>query len=282
VRDVGDQIDIRHEVRDADGALTAATVAVTVTAPGGTTSTPTVTASSTGIYDASFTATTVGVWRWTWTVSGAVVDVAHGQVDVADPAPSTYATLPLFKATVKVTAADRDELLAQALTAAARAVDSYTGRRPAGFTLDEAATARTYEVHGRTVRTRSGWAKLLVDEIGSATGLTVEVGDGTTWTAITGYRTDPGNALADSRPITALTTPGLWGCDLVRVTARWGWPSIPDQVVQATLIQATRLYRRKDSPEGVAGQGEFGVVRLSRIDPDVQALLAHLTLPGIA
>jgi hypothetical protein len=51
--------------------------------------------------------------------------------------------------------------------------------------------------------------------------------------------------------------------------------------VQATLIQAARLYRRKDSPEGVTGSAEWGVVRLPRIDPDVSALIKDLTLPGI-
>ena len=193
-----------------------------------------------------------------------------------------YATLTLFKDSLKITAADRDVLLTQALTAASRAVDAHTGRPDDGFTIDASATARSYETAGRTLGTRSGRSKLLVDEIGTLTDLAVATGDGTTWTTTTDYRVDPLTALADGQPITALTALTGWGCDLVRVTARWGWPTVPDVVVQATLIQATRLYRRKDSPEGVAGGGEWGVVRLSRVDPDVGALLAHLTLPGIA
>ncbi|MDX2921298.1 hypothetical protein PV370_25695, partial [Streptomyces sp. NE06-03C] len=66
----------------------------------------------------------------------------------------------------------------------------------------------------------------------------------------------------------------------VQVTARWGWPAVPDEIVQATLIQAARLYKRKDSPEGVTGSAEWGVVRLSRRDPDVWALIEHYVLPG--
>nr|MDT0658028.1 hypothetical protein [Micromonospora sp. DSM 115978] len=282
-RDVGDRIAIRHEVRDPDGTLTAATVAVTVTAPDGTTSTPSVTTGSTGLYDAAFTVDEVGAWRWDWTVSGAVVEVAHGSVDVGNPGPGTYASLPMFRAGFKVTAADRDDRMLMALTAAARAVDRDTGRSPGGFYLGPTAIPRQYEVAGRTLcDSATGRIKLLVDEIGSTDDMVVEIGDGTTWTTVTDYRVDPLNALADGQPITGLTRAGGWGSDLARVTARPGWPAVPGAVPQAVLIQATRWYRRKDSPEGVAGSGDFGTIRLARVDPDVQRLLDSLTLPGIA
>lgn len=46
-------------------------------------------------------------------------------------------------------------------------------------------------------------------------------------------------------------------------------------VVKATLIQAQRLYRRKDSPFGIAGSpGAGGELRLlQRMDPDVETLI---------
>ncbi|HEU4422062.1 MAG TPA: head-tail connector protein [Pilimelia sp.] len=193
-----------------------------------------------------------------------------------------YASLTLLKASMKITAADRDELLTQALTAASRMVDSYTGRPVDGFTAAGSATARTFNPVGRI--TPDGW--LLVDDIGSTTDLVVETGTTGAWTAITDYETGPDNAIAYGRPITSLARPTIgWplvGAERVRITARWGWPSVPDQVVQATLIQALRLYRRKDSPEGVAGAGDFGVVRLARVDPDVAALLSAFVIPGFA
>jgi hypothetical protein len=283
-RDVGDRIAIRHEVRDPDGTLTAATVSVAVTQPDGTllSPAPTVTASSTGVYDAAFTADAAGVWRWTWTVSGAVVEVAHGSIDVADPGPGTYLSLTDFRDGLKITSADRDSLLLDALTAAARAADRYTGRQPGGFYLSSSATARQYQVAGRVLVDAAGRFKLLVDEIGSASGLVVETGDGTTWTTVTDYRVDPLNAISAGDPVTALTRAGGWGTDLVRVTARWGWPACPASIPAAVRMQATRWYRRKDSPEGIAGGGEFGGVRLSRMDPDVRELLAPYMLPGIA
>jgi hypothetical protein len=35
-----------------------------------------------------------------------------------------------------------------------------------------------------------------------------------------------------------------------------------------------RQYKRYDSPLGVAGFGDMGAVRVSRIDPDIQSMLA--------
>ena len=47
----------------------------------------------------------------------------------------------------------------------------------------------------------------------------------------------------------------------------------PPNVEQAVLIQSTRLYKRRSSPEGVAGFGDLGVIRVSSLDPDVEAML---------
>lgn len=171
----------------------------------------------------------------------------------------------------------RDALLDGALAAASRGIDTATGRR---FWLDTAATARTFTVAGRVVCGEGG-DRLLLDDMGAAPVL-VETGSGTSWTAVTDYDTAPDNALVRGRPITALVlAAGAWGGGpRVRVTDRWGWPAIPDEISEATLIQASRLYKRKDSPEGVTGSAEWGVVRLSRRDPDVWALIEHFILPG--
>lgn len=50
----------------------------------------------------------------------------------------------------------------------------------------------------------------------------------------------------------------------------------------ACLMHAARLYKRKNSPEGVAGFGEFGTVRVSRFDPDVEDLLSPFFRFGFA
>ena len=53
----------------------------------------------------------------------------------------------------------------------------------------------------------------------------------------------------------------------------FGWSAVPDAVEQACILQAARYFKRADSPMGVAGFDAMGVVRLSRIDPDIATLL---------
>jgi len=45
------------------------------------------------------------------------------------------------------------------------------------------------------------------------------------------------------------------------------------EVQQAILMLASRLYKRRQSPEGVAGWEEMGAVRIAVRDPDVERLL---------
>ena len=41
-------------------------------------------------------------------------------------------------------------------------------------------------------------------------------------------------------------------------------------MVFANKVQAARWFRRKDTPDGLAGGGDFGIVRVnSKLDPDV-------------
>jgi len=59
----------------------------------------------------------------------------------------------------------------------------------------------------------------------------------------------------------------------VQVTGTFGWDAVPDAIEQACILQAARYFKRADSPMGVAGFDAMGVVRLSRIDPDIATLL---------
>lgn len=192
-----------------------------------------------------------------------------------------YGTLALLKSMLGINDTTEDTLLTQNHASASRAVDSHCGRR---FYADAAPTAREYRIADRLVCGLDG-DLLIVDDISSLTGLVVETGDGTTWTTITDYKTEPDNALVQGKPVTYLRRPYYsWQTSSrarVRVTAKWGWPAIPDEVVQATLIQAARLFKRKDTPQGVAGSAEWGFIRMSRVDPDVQALLQPFVIQAI-
>jgi hypothetical protein len=192
-----------------------------------------------------------------------------------------YVTLTELKSQLGLGPDDdsRDADLNRARASASRSIDKTTGRR---FWLDPDPVQRVFNPRGRIVRENDG-DLFLVDDIGSAGGLVVETGSGASWAVVTGYETSPDNALIEGRPVTGLLRVlGTWGTATtrLRVTARFGWPAVPDDVHEAALIQASRLFKRKDSPEGIIGSAEWGVRNLSRRDPDVWALIEPYIIPG--
>jgi hypothetical protein len=124
------------------------------------------------------------------------------------------------------------------------------------------------------------------DLVSVTTLKTDEAGDGvyeTTW-ATTDYQLAPFNN-PTGRPFTRIEaiagrnfpirySARTGRADRVEITGVWGWPAVPDMVKQACLIQSSRILKRRNSPEGVAGFGDFGVIRISgRLDPDVEQML---------
>lgn len=187
-----------------------------------------------------------------------------------------YVTRALLKQALKIpdNKTGQDELLDLALQAATDAITARVGGRT--FHKDLEPSTRTYSAADRLVRTRSGW-RLLVDDVASPLGLSVTpVGGGSEYT-VTPW---PTGAFSRGEPATALdtTAPGYGWID---VAAIWGWPEVPGAVQQACLLQATRLYRRKDSPEGIAGSAEWGLMRVPSLDPDVRALLDPFRPPAV-
>jgi len=58
-----------------------------------------------------------------------------------------------------------------------------------------------------------------------------------------------------------------------------------DETQEAIVLLASRLYKRRNSPEGVAGWGDLGVIRVVASDPDIHRLLEHkldMTNVGVA
>lgn len=177
--------------------------------------------------------------------------------------------------------------LERAVEAASRSIDDYCRRR---FWQDSAVVTRYYTAVDRD--------RVVVDDISTSTGLVVTTDPGddgtfeTTWTIDTDFRCLPINAAADSEPWTVLERIRTGSYVFpsheyrVSVTAKFGWATTPTIVKQACLIQAGRLYKRKDSPFGVAGSSEFGAVRLlAKLDPDVEQLLKpyrRIELPGVS
>jgi len=57
---------------------------------------------------------------------------------------------------------------------------------------------------------------------------------------------------------------------------------VSDNVREATLELTSRLFRRRLSPEGIGGFGEFGAVRVTSVDPDIERLITPSRSWGFA
>lgn len=217
-------------------------------------------------------------------VSSGVFDTdADDDVSFVDAGSSIvttdYTDLTTLKAFLGISDTVDDTALSDAITEASRQIDA-----DAGTTFYPITEARYFEPQSPFV--------VRVDRFCTTSGLTVQTGvDGTyptTLTLDTDYLTYPYNAVARGDAFRALRSPnGLlpsgFGRPTVKVTATWGTASVPDVVAKAALIKAAQLFRRKDTPEGVAGSSEFGVVRISRTeDPDYLRLLRPWMTEGFA
>jgi hypothetical protein len=278
--DLGDGVPLEHEVRDADRTLASATVTLALTRPDGTSfSSPTITNPSTGVYRAVPVPDAAGTWSGAWSTSGAVTSLTPFSFVVGNPAPALYTDLPTVKAGLgKTTADDRDDLIEAAIAAASRMIDQRCGRR---FYADPTATARTFTAYDRYFTIGDAQSLRVADYV-TADDVIVETRTSFagTWTTVSDWEPGPDDADADGMPWTEIVYEAGWVSDStkIRVTARWGWPSVPDAVTQAATLLAARLYRRKDSPQGVLGSAEWGVARVSRFDPDVENLIAPYIL----
>lgn len=199
-----------------------------------------------------------------------------------------YATAEELEAEFRIDDAVDSAHTDLAVRAASSWVTAYCAR---DFNKTTAATARTFSYGGG----ESVW----VDDFHTVTGLLVATDDAADGSFATAWTTDdyelaPLNGIVAGQsgwPYTRLRSvgsrifPAYRDRALVRVTAQWGWPEVPPAVKKATLIQAARLYKRRDSADGVLGGSDFGPVRVgTRIDPDVEALLAPFRkyLPAVA
>lgn len=192
-----------------------------------------------------------------------------------------YTTLNAMKTFLSIADSSDDTLLEGLIESASRSIDRIANRR---FYLDDAASARQYRAYNNVFA--------YVDDIGSTSSLAVAIdddGDGIfeiTLTKDTDYLLDPLTASSLGRPFTQLTMvnttyvwpvfPGLFSNGLrpgVQVTARWGWPSVPDDIQTACEILTADLYKRKDSPGGILGLGDLGAIRMSPLGRDVTAMV---------
>jgi len=188
-----------------------------------------------------------------------------------------YATLTQVKAAMSLGTADTsdDVQLTAALGAAEQLIDGYCDR-----SFGTAGTALETRVYAT-----DDYCLTYIDDATSITAVeTDSSADGswaTSW-ASSDWQAEPLNGRAGGvalpydrvRAIGDYTFP----CGrqaMVRVTATWGWSSVPAAVTQATIQATIRLWKRLDTPLGYGGGDTTGLLYVSRqIDGDVAQLLS--------
>lgn len=59
--------------------------------------------------------------------------------------------------------------------------------------------------------------------------------------------------------------------------------AVPADVFLATLFEGAKLYGRRKTPDGIAGDSEFGFLRVNQFDSDVNRLIEdYLAVDGFA
>lgn len=188
-----------------------------------------------------------------------------------------YTTLTEVKNILRITDDVDNALLETCIEAASRQIDTHCERV---FTTSTAT--RKYVPNDSYV--------VQIDDLVSLTSLkSSSDADGVydiTWGA-SDYQLEPLNGLSGGSytPYTQIRAVGDYlfptvnfpdsqGEATVEVAGVFGYgTAIPTDVKQACNLLAIRQYKRYDSPLGVAGFGEIGVVRVSRVDPDIESLL---------
>jgi len=189
------------------------------------------------------------------------------------PITNGYATLAELKARLNITDTADDAVLEAVITAASRSIDADTGRQFFATTATRYFTADSSYL-------------VFIDDLLSITSLKADLdGDRVhedTWSS-SDYDLEPYNGASQSiqepytrirlRPRSNKYFPTFRHG--VEVVGSWGFAATaPAPVNEACLIQAARLFKRKDAPFGVLGTPELGVVRLPKLDMDVRQLLA--------
>jgi hypothetical protein len=229
--DLGDTVtDMWGEVRDAANALTAAaSAALTVYKPDGTTETVSVSNPSTGVYGADYVPAAEGPYRW-WLRTTGPATAKTGSFYVNPSIERSIISLADARAQLNMVSTASDEELRQVISAATEAVELYLKR----------AIVRATHIDYLTVR--SGQSPCLMwTPVLSLTSVATVDGD-TTW-GVADLFVEPNSGV-----VSVLTGPSLSG--QLKVTYVAGMTSIPANYREATEIIAQHLWDAKRGTKG--------------------------------
>lgn len=198
------------------------------------------------------------------TITPAVPDTASGLYLGVEELKKSVGMDPL------VSKADQD--VTRALAAACRAIDNYCRRR---FTKTAAGTARTF---GPLVG--ADWLELpdLLALDAAANAVVFDAvnvpNDGISF-YLERWPTEPDAPYVVMRRVSGGLWPTTGLAQNVTLTGTWGWNTVPDPVVMAAQIIASRLVKRgREAPFGILPFGDQGeAMRITQADPDIRFLL---------
>lgn len=188
-----------------------------------------------------------------------------------------YCTLADLKSALRIQDDLDDSLLELAIESASRDIDGACER----VFYKTANATRVYVPRDSFI--------VETDDIVSITTLKTSSGGVTfdiTWSA-GDYQLEPLNGVSGGlvQPYTAIRAIGSYLFPVwepanlnaqeatVQIVGTFGWNTVPTAIKQATILLAMRLFKRLDSPLGVAGFSDLGAVRVSNIDPDINRLI---------
>jgi hypothetical protein len=190
---------------------------------------------------------------------------------------NAYTTLADVKTALRIPSADTvdDAMLTIAINSASRQIDGVADR-----VFYSESGVREYVPESSILVNTDDIQTITKLETSSGDGFTVEI-------PATDFQLEPLNGVAGGipQPFTRIRATGAFLFPVfsqrsvnldeatVRVTGTFGWPSVPDAIKQATILLSIRIFKRLDSPLAVAGFGDMGVVRVGRVDPDVDSLV---------
>ena len=185
-----------------------------------------------------------------------------------------YCTLADVKASLRITDTIDDALIENSINAASRMIDQYCNRY---FYSGTAGEVRYYQANDGFVCWIDDAQAISEIKTSSTDPLIFD----TTWEAGDYQLMNPNQrANGAYSPYTAITATDnylfpVWAeMALVKVTGTFGWSAVPDSIKFAAIIQASRLFKRLESPLGVAGVSDMGIMRVgSSIDGDVAQLI---------
>jgi len=184
-----------------------------------------------------------------------------------------YITTAELKAYARISHADDDVFVADAIAGSCAAINKHCGRQ---FGRVDTAEERFYTAQWDRHECR--WI-IPIDDLMTAVGLVVTVDGGDT---ITDYQLGPRNNVAKGKPweyITVGSSSSVCPVDTadgMAITASWGWTAVPAAVKTAAKLQGNRVLWRRDSPQGVAGSPDLGseLRLLAKVDADLKPMLA--------